>query len=371
MTRATDRFSLGRASRRLFVVASALVFAASSCDRSDGGETTGGETHFLTYCEAQEDNECGKLSCLCSVCTIPCDADSACSGLPGAVCRVTADDECAVAHCEVECQRDQDCAVVSTEHRCVAGVCRAGVPSQGAGGVDGTGGTAGTGGMPPVGSEPSLGGAGGEASDDCAAGRVAGNEVVVLGDSFFASNPQTVLHLNNLARAEGVLGADEGFRNYTRITENGLAFGDQGIPEQYDAALADGRVSLVVMNGGGADMLAATCDPNDCSTWPEAASELTALFERMASEGVLAVVFAAYPDPVDPTLRARMDAFRPFLEESCRTSSVPCRWLDLRQTFEGRYAEYILPDGLNPTNNGATATAEAIWAELQDTCWAK
>jgi hypothetical protein len=346
---ATEKPLLGGAPRRLLAVLLAALLPAVSCE-SDGGESTGGETHFLASCEL-DSSACGAdLECLCGVCTLPCDADGACGALPGAVCRLSEALECAEARCDVECEGDADCAGVSTSHRCESGVCRA-APTPGSNGE---------------------GGAGGAGSEPCAQGDVAAGEVVVIGDSFFATTHEITAQLEELARAEGALAADQGYRDYSNLTENALALGDGGIASQYADAVAEGSVRLVIMNGGGADALAALCETSDdCPPLPAAAAALEELFRTMAAQGVLEVVYAFYPDPVDATVRSRIDVLRPLIESACANGPVRCHWLDLRDTFAGHYTEYVMGDGLNPTDAGSRATAEAIWATLQGSCLAQ
>ena len=54
-----------------------------------------------------------------------------------------------------------------------------------------------------------------------------------------------------------------------------------------------------------------------------------------------------------------------------RTRPLPCHWLDLRTVFAGHYAEYVQADQLNPTDAGARASADAIWATMQQYCIAQ
>jgi hypothetical protein len=92
----------------------------------------------------------------------------------------------------------------------------------------------------------------------------------------------------------------------------------------------------------------------------------------MFDDGVEHVVFFFYPDYVgDARIKAMIDALRPLLEERCLNAPLPCHWLDLRPTFAGRYDEYVLPDGRNPTSAGALASAEAIWSVMQQRCVAQ
>jgi hypothetical protein len=342
MIAATRNPSFGRASSRLLAVLLAALLPALSCE-SEGGESTGGETHFLASCEPSS-SVCGaELLCLCGVCTHPCDQADACGALPGATCRASGLDECAEAHCDVECLDDTDCAVVSASHRCENGLCRAEAPGAGEGGAGGQGG----------------------AEALCASGEVEGNEVAVLGDSFFATTRQIVANLTDFARAAGVLQPDETYRDYSNLTGNALALGGNGIASQYSAAVSDGAVELVLMNGGGADALTAPCETaEECPALPAAASALRELFGTMESGGVRAIVYAFYPDPVDASVRSRIDVLRPLIAAECEMSPVPCHWLDLRENFAGNYDEYVLPDGLNPTDAGSLATAEVIWQTL-------
>jgi hypothetical protein len=327
------------------------LFPALSCV-SDGGESTGGETHFLARCD-ESSSVCGDaLTCLCGVCTLPCDEQNACDALPGAACRVSEATECAAARCDVECTTDGDCAVVSESHRCDAGACRLGIqPPPGAGGQGGDGG----------GGQAGQAGAG--SASECSAGEVADTELVVLGDSFFATSHQITDELESVAREKGVLAADVEYRDYSNLTVNGLDNG--GIESQYEVAVTEGEIGLIVMNGGGADVLAATCETAEsCPALTAAVAALEELFRTMADGGVRQVVYAFYPDPVDTTIKARMDVLRPLVQTACTESPVPCLWLDLRDTFAGNYAEYVMADGLNPTDAGSRAAAEAIWSAI-------
>ena len=70
-------------------------------------------------------------------------------------------------------------------------------------------------------------------------------------------------------------------------------------------------------------------------------------------------------------LRAKMDILRPLILGKCQSSPLPCHWLDLRPTFSERYDEFILTDGMNPTDLGSAATATAIWTTMQQNCIAQ
>lgn len=320
-----------------------LLFFGSSCgqERSD---PTGGETHFLTRC-APESSSCGSgLLCLCGVCTVGCDARAACQGLPDAACVPSQSSaSCGEAektgHCDVACIGDDDCVVLSSAHRCEGGVCRAGATETSA----------------------------------CVHGEVAANQVLLIGDSFFASTHQITAYLEDTARGASVLAAGERYRDNSRLLENALALGGKGIAAQYQAGAAESKVQVVIMNGGGADLLLGACESADadCPVIVDAAAAAAELLAQMAADGVLHVVYVFYPDPVDAGVRAKMDALRPLIQAACEASPVACHWLDLRSEFAGQYAAYITPDGLNPTAAGSQATARATWAVMQQYCVAQ
>jgi hypothetical protein len=372
--------------RALCCLALAALFAAVACSDTQAGDING-ETHFLKLCQT-DGAACGDgLSCLCGVCTRVCDASSDCAAHPRAECveplSCTAEEP--VWRCDVRCGNDADCSFLSRSHRCQAGFCRApsgfggtaGIGGSGAaagsgGASAGRGGTAGGGSGGTAGAGGESAGAGGDAA--CASGEVAGNQVVVLGDTFMAQTHQITAGIEDLARAAGALAAGQRYRDGSSSVNNGLAAGDHGILNQYERALADAPAQVVIMNGGGADVLAGFCEEpprQPCTAIDVVATAARELFARMAAGGVEHVVYAFYPDPIDATIRARMDLLRPLAEAACLESPVPCHFLDLRPVFEGRYDEYITPDGLNPTAAGSVAAANAIWQTMRESCVAQ
>jgi hypothetical protein len=353
--------------RSVYGAASLLLLGllALSCS-NEGDVSTGGETHFLTRCEPGSDS-CGNLICLCGVCTLPCGERPACGAFSDAACIASAEAEAcndnpAPGHCDVPCVADRDCAVVSSSHRCVSGACRAGSLTSIGGGAGGS--SAGSG---------SIGVSGGGDGGACTTGQVSGNQVLLIGDSFFASSHQITAYLEQLARDSGALALGERYRDNSSLTENALALVGHGIAGQYESGVAEAEVKLVIMNGGGADVFLGSCVTVDasCPAITAAASAARDLLAKMATDGVLEVVYAFYPDPIDAAVRAKMDILRPLIEDACVSSPVPCRWLDLRPTFAAHYADYVLADGLNPTAAGSDVSAKAIWGTMQKYCIAQ
>jgi hypothetical protein len=101
------------------------------------------------------------------------------------------------------------------------------------------------------------------------------NQVLVIGDSFFASSHQITAYLEDLSRAAGTLSAGERYRDNSRLTANALAFGGNGIHDEYEAGVTEATVKLVIMNGGGVDVLASSCAPNSSCPELEAARKWT------------------------------------------------------------------------------------------------
>src|SRR5690349_10384549 len=110
--------------RKLWPCLLGAALLAFSCQR-EPVEPTGGETHFLRRC-VPDSNDCGsQLLCLCGVCTRACDEPTACGDLPNAQCAVSCP-QTQKAHCDVGCTRDSDCSALSGDHHCEQGSCRAG-----------------------------------------------------------------------------------------------------------------------------------------------------------------------------------------------------------------------------------------------------
>lgn len=374
MKTATLKTMLSKAKSRGTVLLAALALAFS-CSR-ETTDPTGGETHFLTRCDPDV-NTCGdRLSCVCGVCTLPCAERATCAALPAAQCvpSCVTDDLNAPGVCEVSCVVDADCAVVSRSHHCELGVCRAG--SLASGGAGGSGNTTDAGAAAGSSAQGNAGAAGdgaGGGAVGCNRGTVSANQVLVVGDSFFATTHQITAYLEGLARDAGAMSVGERYRDRSSLIANALALGGNGIEDQYTAGVSEAEVKVVIMNGGGADALLGSCDSANasCAVVTAAASAAQALFAKMATDQVEQVVYAFYPDPGDANVKARIDALRPLLQSACENAPLPCHWLDLRTVFAGHYGEYVQADQLNPTDAGARASAEAIWSTMQLHCIAQ
>lgn len=315
-----------------------LGLLAVACEALDAGDKTAGETHFLKACSAGD--TCGDgLECVCERCTLPCDDQAACSAYPGAECIAVSsscESEAPVVSCGLECDDDRDCSAISTDLECDEGFCRAAAD--------------------PTTTDLS------ESPLACELGTVDAGEVLIIGDNFFAGENHVVPHLETRARATGVLAASEEFRDFSAFTGNALAYMGGGIPEQYAEGNANGDVRFVIMNGGGVDAVFGTCEEADgeCPVLVSAANAAQQLLAQMAEDGVEDVLYVFYPEPGKAGQKERIDALRPLIQAVCEEAPLNCFMLDTRPTFEGRYEEYVTPDGLTP--EGADATAQAVWA---------
>ena len=334
----------------------AALCALINCTTEPKESSTGGETHFLAACD--NDAACGDaLACLCGICTRSCIDGAECQSLvTSAECVSAADRPVATScpdsplsnFCDVPCTTDESCSVLSNAPYCDRGFCRAGISGVDAGADAGTA--------------------------SCVRGQVAASEVLFLGDTFIATSHQLPVDVEDLARQAGSLAASDQYRDNSTLTGNFLALTRSTIADQYVEGQTSNPVKVVIMNGGGADVLDGTCDNPPTASCPVLVNAATAaqqLFSQMAQDGVQHIVYFFYPDPVDADLKAKMDVLRPLIQGACEGSSVPCHWLDLRPTFAGNYGEYILADGRNPTDAGSAATAAAIWTTMQQNCVAQ
>lgn len=337
----------GRFAWRIQALLSVAFLCILSCvEVRDQTTKTSSETHFLRRCYGQ--GACAEgFSCLCGVCTQTCEQGSACAALTVAgeclpVASRPSDPACpetaVVAFCDVACSENEDCAELGNGYGCDRGFCRA-------------------------------------LSDSCQTGETTGSEVALLGDALIADTHQLTRALEDLARDSGALAAGASYRDYSEPLDNHLGGDAPGLAKQYAAAQQAGAVRVVVMNGGGGDLVTNGCpDPiaSDCPTIQDAVSGANVLWNQMAEDGVEHLVFFFYPDPqINARLKTMADTLRPLLEQTCANAPLPCHWLDLRPTFAGKYDEYIVPGRLTQTEAGSRASARAIWGLMQQYCVAQ
>ena len=146
---------------------------------------------------------------------------------------------------------------------------------------------------------------------------------------------------------------------------------------QYTNAAKQAPVKVVIMDGGGNDMLNNTCSdpPNSgCPAIQNAVAAVKELFSKIGNDGVQSVVYFFYPEnQKNPTQRAKIDVLRGLLAEVCTSAVSPkCYEVDdLRPVFEGHFTGTVLSDGIHPTAAGSQASADAIWATMRQNCIAQ
>ena len=328
-----------------------VVLWVLCCRGATIDSSTDGETHFLRIC-TPESCECGPgLMCTCGVCSSPCSDALDCSGLHSrAECISTVErlsgncgETPAEAICDVPCATDSDCGPVASGLACSSGFCRASAD------------------LAP--SDPEA----------CGDSETLGDEVVVLGDVFIAQTGAIITELEALAHEAGALASTDNYRDYTSAMQNSLSMSDNLMIDRYAAAQSQSPVKVVVMNGGGSDLLIRSCPDTptaDCPLMVDVVAGANQLLSQMATDGVDDVVWFYYPDPMDPLLLAELDVLRPLLEQACANAPLPCHWVDLRTTFDGHYAEYMQTDFV-PTAEGAKVAAAALWSTMERECIAQ
>lgn len=134
------------------LLGAALAFP-QGCETNE--PTVGSESHFLTTFlhNCNDDSDCIGLSCLCGVCSVPCDGDAVCAEQNiAAECVSSAarpsESACAAppeSICDLRCGSDADCESLEFESVCTHGFCREKTAD-----TEGSGGAGGAGGAPPA-----------------------------------------------------------------------------------------------------------------------------------------------------------------------------------------------------------------------------
>jgi lysophospholipase L1-like esterase len=215
-------------------------------------------------------------------------------------------------------------------------------------------------------------GAGGKEkpADTCVKGQVKASEVVFIGESFVAAGTIPA-DTSALARQAGTIGANESYRSYA-VSGTQLTTGE--IPSQFAQAVADGPVKVVLMDGGGNDLLwGGRCANGVDAGCTEVVTVVQTLFKTMKTDGVKDVVYFFYPDPlgIGASIKDAQDTLRPEMKRACDgAADVRCIWVDQRESWEGHYDTYT-SDGIHPTAAGSQASAKQIWEAMVANCVAQ
>lgn len=235
------------------------------------------------------------------------------------------------------------------------------------------------------------------------------SQVMLMGDSYIAG-----FNSPPLQPALAALIPDAAqYRNYAiagmSMASGGIPLnaptGVQFIPQQYDpeALQADPDVKLVILNGGGNDIMLpppgspdcknmanSTTDPACLKIVQDALDAATRIVTEMSDKGVHDVIYFFYPhlpsvagglggteanvmlDYVYPKAKALCDS-----AESVSNGKLRCHFIDLRQPYEVTGAgsisgpkpwTNISDDGVHPTAAGQAITAQQIANVMQANC---
>jgi hypothetical protein len=224
------------------------------------------------------------------------------------------------------------------------------------------GGTVGGGTSGAINGGAAGGGTSGTSSGACQKGQVKPSEVVFMGESFYAIDPQyNEKRVEADAQAAGALAAGAKYRNVA-ISGQPMSV----VAGEFDTALQGGAVKFVIMDGGGIDAMSSAC--------PSCPDTFKTLLTKMASNGVQNVIYTRYPEPGSPpgsnaTLKGNLDTLMPKMQTVCEGSTAPkCHWVDLRPVWQ---TGDVLTDGLHPTQSGGNHVGDLIWSEMVKDCIAQ
>lgn len=194
-----------------------------------------------------------------------------------------------------------------------------------------------------------------------ATNQIKGSEVLVIGDSFLAMSKEITKRLEQNAKNAGMMDANDHFRDNSvsgTMLNGGIS---PTIPTQYQNGVNSGTIKYVIMDGGGNDSMMGSVDG--------AINSFNTLIKQMQKDGIVKLFYLFYPDAqggLAGTLNPNLNRLRPIIQSTVTQSTAPKGYfLDLRPTFDGKYSQYILSDGIHPTQAGSYAAADAIWAEMQ------
>jgi len=214
-----------------------------------------------------------------------------------------------------------------------------------------------------------------------------GKEVVFIGDSYsnygLAHQPLADF-LAKLAVQDGALKTGDSYRDLA-MAGTTLAAPPAAIPDQWETAKATKPIKVVVMTGGGNDVLINNqqCRPEGSEKQPDcqqvvqnSLDNAKKLFESMQATGVSDVLYFWYPHIPGGLLTGYergtsiSDYTYPMLEAIAKSSSTDTFHVFTVPTvaiFEG-HPEFFYSDGLHANDMGEAKIAEAIWNVMKDNC---
>jgi len=197
--------------------------------------------------------------------------------------------------------------------------------------------------------------------------RINPNDFVINGESFYAMG-NFGSELSKLARADGVLGPNENFKN---IAVSGANISQ--ILGQYRSC--NPKPTYLLTSGGGIDMMG-SCGGNptpQCQVISTSLNTLRDYISEMKNSGTKKFLYLSYPEVFgfgEGNLKNNLPVFNPEAEKIVKASTDPiCTWVDLRAVWLGKEQQYS-SDGIHMSAQGATASAQAFWDAIKADNWA-
>ena len=197
----------------------------------------------------------------------------------------------------------------------------------------------------------------------CPHAQVSANEVLWIGDSWVLVTGSQHTRVRDLARDAGAIGPNDDYVIGAAPAATIAAIANQYATQEAGAT----RVKVVIMDGGTWDTLVA--NGSDASVSAVEATFRQFLAQVAADNTVQHIVYFLTPEmPGIPGVAA----LRPLLQQHCAGSAVPCHFIDLTPLWSN-HPEYTMNDtGVPvPTDAGAIAIADTIWAVMQQSCIAQ
>jgi hypothetical protein len=195
----------------------------------------------------------------------------------------------------------------------------------------------------------------------CPRGQVNADEVLWIGDSWILMPGSQRTRVQDLARAARALGASE---EYVNAAVAGAAMAD--IARQYATREAGAtKVKVLLMDGGTWDTIVGNGSEASVAS---AASAFSQFLAQVAADGTVGhIVYFLMPELSGVPGVA---ALRPFVQQACAQSTVPCHFLDLQMIWAG-HPEYTAAGNVFPNEAGAMALGDAIWNIMRSECVAQ
>jgi len=183
------------------------------------------------------------------------------------------------------------------------------------------------------------------------------SQLVTNGESFFQASNITS-ELTRLARRDGYIAASESFKTIA-VSGQPLAT----IINQYKSCTP--KPTYLISDGAGIDLMSS-------SDIAGLSAKLKTYLDEMKKGGTKKLLWMIYPDPQGgswATLKKNQDLWAQAVPPIINACTEPKTLLiDLRPVWAGKYSQYT-SDGIHATNAGGTATAEAFWKLMIDSCF--